>query len=126
MTSPKSVAAGKPTPTPTAPTPTISPRGHNRNVKTSAVGAGHILHAEGDALTGDIITEILDAHAQAEFETDLAKRADFHGADAVNIVCTETFLTNAIRNHTDPTPTRPGGSPPIEYCETVSGAPVDP
>ena len=55
---------------------------HNRSVKTSQIGAGHLFHAEGDALTGDIITEILDAHAQAEFETDLAVRAARYSNDA--------------------------------------------
>jgi hypothetical protein len=56
----------------------------NRHVKTSPVGAGHQFHAEGDALTGAIITEILDAHAQAEYETDLAARTELFGADAAS------------------------------------------
>lgn len=54
----------------------------NRSVKSSALGAGHQLHAEGDALTGDVINEILDKHAEAEFETDLTERRDRYGDDA--------------------------------------------
>ncbi|MEO7397828.1 MAG: hypothetical protein ABIW84_04620, partial [Ilumatobacteraceae bacterium] len=107
----------------------------NRHVRSSGHGAGHLFHAEGDALTGDIINEILNAHAQVEFETDLAERTQFHGGEAnryplartarqrrydaliaiflkaagtsettdrkplVNIICTETALIDAIRNH---------------------------
>ncbi len=54
----------------------------HRSVRSSQIGAGYQLHAEGDALTGDIINEIIDAHAQAEFEADLAERLARYGDNA--------------------------------------------
>ncbi len=54
----------------------------NRHVSSSQVGAGHVLHAEGDALTGDIIKEILDAHVEAEYQADLAQRSQQYGDQA--------------------------------------------
>jgi Domain of unknown function (DUF222) len=54
----------------------------NRTVRCSTVGSGHLLHAEGDALSGDVMTEILDAHARAELEDDLAELAARYGDQA--------------------------------------------
>ena len=158
----------------------------NRSVRSSQSGAGHLLHAQGDAFTGEIITDILHAHTQAEFETDLTERAARYGDDAnlhplartarqrrydallaiflkaaattgttsrvplINILCTQTTLSDAIRdyfqtnqtnqtNQTDPTDptdqadqanqanrTDPVVSQRLRWCETTSGAPVDP
>ena len=154
----------------------------NRSVRSSQSGAGHLLHAEGDAFTGEIITDILHAHTQAEFETDLTERAARYGDDAnlhplartarqrrydallaiflkaaattgttsrvplINILCTQATLTDAIRdyfqpatNHTNQTdqtdqtdranrtdPADPVVSQRLRWCETTSGAPVDP
>ncbi len=151
----------------------------NRHVARSRVGAGHLLHAEGDALSGDIISSILDAHADAEFNNDILDRlrrfgdgADQHPLartatqrtyDAliaiflkaagttetttqvplVNIFCTESVLSDAIRDFvggsvagsvagsvgaTGPR-SQPDGrasSQRLRLCETASGAPVDP
>ncbi len=55
---------------------------HNRHVQSSPVGAGHRLHAEGDGLTGEMISEILDAHADTEFDDDVSQRARRYGDDA--------------------------------------------
>ena len=136
----------------------------NRSVRSSQVGAGHQLHAEGDALTGEIIKEILDAHAQAEFETDLAERLATYRDQAdqyplartarqrrydallaiflkatgttqstvrvplVNIFCTETTLKNAIHSYFGAAnnPADPPVSERSRFCETASGAPIDP
>lgn len=54
----------------------------NRHVSTSRLGAGGVLHAEGDALTHEIITEILTRHAEVEFEIDLAERLARYGQAA--------------------------------------------
>jgi hypothetical protein len=54
----------------------------NRSVKSTNLGAGHELHAQGDALTGDVINEIIDRHAAAELETDIALRAAMFGDEA--------------------------------------------
>ncbi len=51
----------------------------NRHVSNSQVGAGHVLHAEGDALSGDIMTQVLDEYANAEFQVDIAERLADHG-----------------------------------------------
>lgn len=141
----------------------------NRSVTSSQLGAGHLLHAEGDALSGEIITAILDAHAETEYATDIAERAARYGNDAnqhplartgrqrrydalyaiflkadttttgtsrvplVNILCTETILTDAIRDYFTPTgpavraeQAGPGVSERLRMCQTATGAPVDP
>jgi hypothetical protein len=54
----------------------------NRHVSTTRLGHGHRLIAEGDALTGEEMTKILDAHAQAEYETDVAERFAQYGENA--------------------------------------------
>ena len=54
----------------------------NRRVSTATVGAGHILHAEGDALSGDIIGDILNQHTESEFHRDIAERAARYGDQA--------------------------------------------
>jgi len=54
----------------------------NRHVQTTQIGAGHLVHAEGDAFTGEIIASILDAHTEAEYNTDLAERAERYGDSA--------------------------------------------
>ena len=51
----------------------------NRSVTFSTLGAGFRLAAEGDAASGDDMWEILEAHVQAEFETDVAQRAELYG-----------------------------------------------
>ena len=42
-----------------------------------------MLRAEGDAASGEILAEVLDAHAEAELAQDLADRFDRYGPDAV-------------------------------------------
>jgi Domain of unknown function (DUF222) len=54
----------------------------NRSVASTRLGAGHLLRVEGDAVTGEILTEILDAHTEAEYHQDVADRAAKHGAQA--------------------------------------------
>jgi Domain of unknown function (DUF222) len=54
----------------------------NRSVSSVTVGAGHMLHVEGDGVTGEVMREILDAHAQAEYLQDLADRQAKHGEAA--------------------------------------------
>ena len=54
----------------------------NRNVRCHTHGAGHELFAQGDALTGDIITEIIDHHMQAEYDNDVAWRLAEYGDQA--------------------------------------------
>ena len=51
----------------------------NRGVSNTRVGAGHKLCAEGDALSGDIINTILDAHTQTELEIDITERFAVYG-----------------------------------------------
>ena len=48
----------------------------NRKVSLSPVGAGFVLRAEGDAMSGEILGEVLDAHCDAEFQRDLEERAE--------------------------------------------------
>jgi len=54
----------------------------NRGVSTTQIGAGFELNASGDALSGEVITEILDQHAEAEYLTDVAEREARYGDDA--------------------------------------------
>ncbi len=54
----------------------------NRSISQSAIGAGHILHAEGDALSGEVLSKILDDHATAEYEIDVADLHATYGDDA--------------------------------------------
>ncbi len=51
----------------------------NRSVSSSTRGAGHEFHARGDALTGDILNEIIDRQAEIEMEHDIAWRANQYG-----------------------------------------------
>ena len=48
------------------------------------------MHAEGDALSGEVIGGILDDHAQAEFERDVAERAALFGDQAQNHLLART------------------------------------
>ena len=54
----------------------------NRSLRFSKIGTGFILTVEGDALTGETIQEIVDAHEQAEYLTDIAERTAKYGASA--------------------------------------------
>ena len=54
----------------------------NRSIRFATDGAGFKLAVEGDALTGEMIREIVDAHEQAEYLTDVAERAAKYGANA--------------------------------------------
>jgi hypothetical protein len=54
----------------------------NRGVSNNTVGTGHILHAEGDALTGEVLSKILDDHANAEYDTDVADLHAMYGDQA--------------------------------------------
>ncbi len=54
----------------------------SRHVRSARIGAGQVFHAEGDGFTMDIINEILNRHADAEFEVDLAERFARFGEDA--------------------------------------------
>ena len=53
-----------------------------RRVTNAQVGAGHVLTAQGDALSGDIINRILDAQAQAELDQDRADLVAAYGDSA--------------------------------------------
>ena len=55
----------------------------NRRMSLSPLGAGFMLRAEGDAMSGEILAEVLDAHADAEFARDIADRLARYGPDAV-------------------------------------------
>ena len=68
---------------------------NNRKVSTAQLGAGFMLRAEGDALTGDVIKEILQAHADAEFHADVAQRLAEHGDDAVKFPLARTAAQRA-------------------------------
>ncbi len=52
---------------------------HNRHVTLSPDGAGFHLKAEGDALSGAIVEEVLDAFTTAEFDLDWAAGKAVHG-----------------------------------------------
>ncbi|MUH49860.1 MAG: DUF222 domain-containing protein [Actinobacteria bacterium] len=54
----------------------------HRSVRSINHGAGHELHAQGDALTGDTLREIIDQHAAAELDNDLAWRSATYGDQA--------------------------------------------
>ncbi len=56
----------------------------NRKATLSMVGEGFILRIEGDALTGEILQNVLNAHADAEYATDVAERLARYGDDAKN------------------------------------------
>ena len=56
----------------------------NRKATLSQVGAGFVFHAEGDALSGEIMDEILKAHAEAEYLKDIADREARYGEHACN------------------------------------------
>ncbi len=51
----------------------------NRSVTSSNRGAGHEFRASGDALTGDILTEIVNRQAAIELEHDIAWRTNQYG-----------------------------------------------
>jgi hypothetical protein len=54
----------------------------NRSVKLSQTDAGFVLTAQGSAAAGEELDKIIRAHEQAEYETDIAERADLHGDQA--------------------------------------------
>ena len=54
----------------------------NRSVTSSNRGAGHEFHACGDALSGDILNEIIDRQAAIKLEHDIAWRANQYGDEA--------------------------------------------
>jgi hypothetical protein len=54
----------------------------NRSVRCITHGAGHELFAQGDALTGDMLREIIDHHTTAEFDNDVAWRSAQYGDEA--------------------------------------------
>jgi len=54
----------------------------NRRVTRSRVGVGQVLSIEGDAYTGEILNNILDAHAHAEFLDDVAANQARYGDQA--------------------------------------------
>ena len=54
----------------------------NRSIKLSQTDTGFILTATGSAAAGEVLAEIIKAHEQAEYETDLAERAARHGDQA--------------------------------------------
>jgi hypothetical protein len=56
----------------------------NRHVKYSQLGAGYMLSAEGDALTGEKIHEVLTRRTEDEYRKDLAAREAMWGDDAAN------------------------------------------
>ena len=101
----------------------------NRHVNLARLGHGHVLHAEGDALTGEVIAKILARYTDTEFDHDrqhgtVAARtgrqrrydalvrifaaADTHQpagrrqAPLVNIICTETAANDAPHSVFDP------------------------
>ncbi len=62
----------------------------NRHLKRTQVGAGALLHAEGDALTMAIIDDILDAHTEAEYNNDLLERLQRYGDQAAKYPLSRT------------------------------------
>jgi uncharacterized protein DUF222 len=54
----------------------------NRYATTVRIGHSHLLHAEGDALTGQVIEQILHAHVDAELDVDVAERKARYGDTA--------------------------------------------
>ena len=56
----------------------------NRCAKRSVVGAGSEITVKGDALSGDICWDVIQAHAEAEYLTDVEERAAKYGDDARN------------------------------------------
>jgi len=115
----------------------------NRHVHLARLGQGHVLHAEGDALTGDVMAKILARYTDTEFDHDrqhggVASRtgrqrrydalvrifaaADTHQppsrreAPLVNIICTETAAIDALTTVFDPR---------LAWSETDHGTPVD-
>jgi hypothetical protein len=54
----------------------------NRSVHLSRIGTGFALRAEGDALTGEMLETIINAHAEAEYLTDVAQRLSIYGDTA--------------------------------------------
>ena len=134
----------------------------NRHVRINRAGAGAMLHAEGDAVSMEQMEQILNAHADAEYNTDVAARKAAHGEDAnrfplprtnrqrrfdalriifdkaagtpdvtarvpvVTIVCTQTELNQAIRQHLGNGDDMVESSSRMRLCETLNGAPVDP
>ena len=54
----------------------------NRSVKLAQTDAGFVLTAQGSASVGEELEKILKAHEQAEYETDVAQRANLYGEQA--------------------------------------------
>jgi hypothetical protein len=54
----------------------------NRNVKYSQVGAGYMLTAEGNALDGDTINDLITRRAEEEYQKDVAAREAMWGDQA--------------------------------------------
>ena len=67
----------------------------NRKLGTTQLGTGFMLRAEGDALTGEVIKDILLAHADAEYHDDVARRFAEHGQDASTFPLARTATQRA-------------------------------
>lgn len=61
-----------------------------RTVSYRQAGHQFELRVRGDALTGEIIHDVLQAHAEAELLTDLAARTAEHGADSTAVLARTT------------------------------------
>lgn len=55
-----------------------------RHARYDTVGAWFRLIIEGDTITGEMMKQVLDAHTEAEYLTDVAARELEHGANAAN------------------------------------------
>ena len=56
----------------------------HRKATFVTLGKGFILRIEGDALTGEILHDVLAAHADAEYANDVAERLSKYGDEAKN------------------------------------------
>jgi hypothetical protein len=54
----------------------------NRSIKIAQTGTEFMLTAQGSAVTGEELEQIIQAHEQAEYEIDIAQRADRYGDQA--------------------------------------------
>ncbi|MCU1394660.1 MAG: hypothetical protein JWM34_3088 [Ilumatobacteraceae bacterium] len=62
----------------------------NRRLTYRRIGVGFELRVEGDAMTGEMLYEILQQHIEAEFQTDLAERRALYGDRAIEFPLSRT------------------------------------
>ena len=91
----------------------------NRSVRFAQVGTGFTLSAEGDALTGETLRTLVDAHAETEYLIDVAdrlakyaERANEHPLARTGTQRRFDAFVKLIINHTETT-TEAGGVTPV-------------